>query len=77
MAAVRVPVTLPRMGNRLLLLDRRAIIVLARVAQLARIPHAPRARTTAMMLGFTLLAAQAEAFPESGGTISKPPLPAT
>ena len=60
LAAGRAPVTLPRMGNRLLLLGRRAIVVLALVALttlLARIPHAPHAGTTAMMLGFTLLAA--------------------
>jgi Kef-type K+ transport system membrane component KefB len=48
------------MGNRLLLLGRRAVIVLALVALtalFARLPHAPHAGATAMMLGFTLLAA--------------------
>lgn len=48
------------MGNRLALLGRRAVIVLGLVALtalLARLPHAPHGGTTAMLLGFTLLAA--------------------
>lgn len=48
------------MGNRLLLLGRRGVIVLGLVALtalLVRAPHAPHAGTTAMMLGFTLLSA--------------------
>ncbi len=48
------------MENRLALLGRRALIVLGLVALtavLARLPHTPHGGTTAMMLGFTLLAA--------------------
>lgn len=50
----------PAMENRLALLGRHAVVVLGLVALtalLARMPHVLHGGTTAMMLGFTLLAA--------------------